>query len=54
MPVLKSSIFSFGELSFHNTNPRPGRAAQAVAEAAHVQLPESCQFKGRGRGQASA
>ena len=24
-------------------NPRPHRAAQAVAEAAHVQLPESCQ-----------
>lgn len=30
--------FSFGELSFRQANPRPGTAAQAVAEAAHVQL----------------
>lgn len=46
--------FSFGELSFHKANPRPGRAAQAVAEAAHVQLPASAKGRGRGRGRGSS
>ena len=46
--------FSFGELSFHKANPRPGRAAQAVAEAAHVQLPGSAKGRGRGRGRGSS
>ena len=35
--------FSFGELSFHKANPRPGRAAQAVAEAATCTTSWVCQ-----------